>query len=89
MGWLAFLILGLIAGVIARIVIPGKQPGGFWLTLLLGVLGAFLGGWLGSVIFGVDASAEFWSWESWLFSVLGAIIVILIVQAIFGRRKTA
>lgn len=88
MGFFAFLILGLIAGVIARIVIPGKQPGGFWLTLLLGVLGAMLGGWLGGLIFDVNLD-EFWSWESWLFSVIGAIIVILIVQAIFGRRKTA
>jgi uncharacterized membrane protein YeaQ/YmgE (transglycosylase-associated protein family) len=88
MGFFAFLILGLIAGVIARIVIPGKQPGGFWLTLLLGVLGAMLGGWLGGLIFNVNLD-EFWSWESWLFSVIGAIIVILIVQAIFGRRKTA
>ncbi|MDR7383213.1 MULTISPECIES: GlsB/YeaQ/YmgE family stress response membrane protein [Promicromonospora] len=88
MGFFAFLILGLIAGVIARIVIPGKQPGGFWLTLLLGVLGAMLGGWLGGLIFNVSLD-EFWSWESWLFSVIGAIIVILIVQAIFGRRKTA
>jgi uncharacterized membrane protein YeaQ/YmgE (transglycosylase-associated protein family) len=88
MGFFAFLILGLIAGVIARIVIPGKQPGGFWLTLLLGVLGAMLGGWLGGLIFNVSLD-EFWSWESWLFSVIGAIIVILIAQAIFGRRKTA
>lgn len=88
MSFFAFLILGLIAGVIARIVIPGKQPGGFWLTLLLGVLGAMLGGWLGGLIFNVSLD-EFWSWESWLFSVIGAIIVILIVQAIFGRRKTA
>lgn len=88
MGFFAFLILGLIAGVIARIVIPGKQPGGFWLTLLLGVLGAMLGGWLGGLIFNVSLD-EFWSWESWLFSVIGAIIVILIVQAVFGRRKTA
>jgi uncharacterized membrane protein YeaQ/YmgE (transglycosylase-associated protein family) len=87
MGWLAFLLLGLIAGVIARIVIPGKQPGGFWVTLLLGVLGAFLGGWIGSALFEVNAMEEFWSWESWLFSVIGALIVILIAQAIFGRRK--
>lgn len=86
MGFFAFLILGLIAGVIARILIPGKQPGGFWLTLLLGVLGAMLGGWLGGLIFDINMS-EFWSWESWLFSVIGAIIVILIVQAIFGRKK--
>ncbi|MGW2092526.1 GlsB/YeaQ/YmgE family stress response membrane protein [Promicromonospora sukumoe] len=88
MGFWAFLILGLIAGVIARIVIPGKQPGGFWVTLLLGVLGAMLGGWLGGILFNINFS-EFWSWESWLFSVIGAIIVILIAQAIFGRRKTA
>lgn len=88
MSFFAFLILGLIAGVIARIVIPGKQPGGFWLTLLLGVLGAMLGGWLGGLIFNVSMDA-FWSWQSWLFAVIGAIIVILIVQAIFGRRKTA
>ncbi|GAB2465589.1 GlsB/YeaQ/YmgE family stress response membrane protein [Promicromonospora xylanilytica] len=86
MGFFAFLILGLIAGVIARIVIPGKQPGGFWLTLLLGVLGAMLGGWLGGLIFNVSMDA-FWSWQSWLFAVIGAIIVILIVQAIFGRKK--
>ena len=86
MGWLAFLILGLIAGVIARIVLPGKQPGGFWVTLLLGVLGAMLGGWLGSVLFDVNAMDEFWSWESWLFSIIGALIVILIAQAIFRRR---
>ncbi|MEV0950286.1 GlsB/YeaQ/YmgE family stress response membrane protein [Promicromonospora sp. NPDC050249] len=88
MGFFAFLILGLIAGVIARIILPGKQPGGFWVTLLLGVLGAMLGGWLGGLIFNVSLD-EFWSWESWLFSVIGAIIVILIAQAIFGRRKTA
>jgi uncharacterized membrane protein YeaQ/YmgE (transglycosylase-associated protein family) len=88
MGFFAFLILGLIAGVIARIILPGKQPGGFWVTLLLGVLGAMLGGWLGGLLFNVSLD-EFWSWESWLFSVIGAIIVILIAQAIFGRRKTA
>lgn len=88
MGFWAFLILGLIAGVIARIVIPGKQPGGFWVTLLLGVLGAMLGGWLGGIIFDISFS-EFWSWSTWLFAVIGAVIVILIAQAIFGRRKTA
>lgn len=87
MSFLAFVILGLIAGVIARIIIPGKQPGGFWLTLLLGVLGAMLGGWLGGLIFQVDLMERFWSWSAWLTSVVGAIIVILIVQAIFGRKK--
>lgn len=86
MGFLAFLVLGLIAGAIARLILPGKQPGGFFVTLVLGVLGALLGGWLGGLIFGVDLN-EFWSWSTWLFAVIGSIIVILIAQAIFGRRR--
>jgi uncharacterized membrane protein YeaQ/YmgE (transglycosylase-associated protein family) len=86
MGFLAFLILGLIAGAIARVVLPGKQPGGFFVTLILGVLGAMLGGWLGGLLFDVSFD-EFWSWSTWLFAIIGAIIVILIAQAIFGRSR--
>ena len=85
--FISFLIFGLVAGAIARIIIPGKQPGGFWVTLLLGVVGAMLGGWLGSLLFSIDF--ESWSWWGLLFAVIGAVIVILIAQAIFGRRKTA
>ena len=47
MGFLAFLLLGLIAGAIAKAILPGNQGGGWIATLLLGVVGAFLGGWLG------------------------------------------
>lgn len=86
MSFIAFLILGLLAGVIARIILPGKQKGGFFLTLLLGVLGAMLGGWLGGLIFDIEMS-EFWSWESWLFSVIGALIVIGVFEMIFNKKK--
>ena len=55
MGFFGFIILGLIAGAIARLLIPGKQAGGWFLTLVLGVIGAILGGWLGGAIFGVNA----------------------------------
>lgn len=51
MGFLGFLLLGLIAGAIAKLILPGKQGGGWFITLLLGVVGALLGGWLGSVLF--------------------------------------
>ena len=47
MSFLAFLILGLIAGAIAKLILPGKQAGGWFVTLLLGVVGALLGGWIG------------------------------------------
>jgi uncharacterized membrane protein YeaQ/YmgE (transglycosylase-associated protein family) len=52
MGILAFLILGLIAGAIAKAILPGRRGGGWVITLVLGVVGAILGGWIGSLIFG-------------------------------------
>lgn len=49
MGFFSFLLLGLIAGAIAKLILPGKQAGGWFATLLLGVVGAMLGGWLGEI----------------------------------------
>jgi len=88
MSFIAFLILGLIAGAIAKLILPGKQGGGWFITLLLGVVGALLGGWLGSVLFGVGLE-EFWDLSTWLLAIGGAIIVLLIYGLIVGRRKTA
>lgn len=86
MGFLAFLILGLIAGAIAKLILPGKQSGGWFATLILGVVGSMLGGWLGSVIFdaGLD---EFWSLQSWVLAIVGSIIVLVIYGATLGRGK--
>lgn len=77
MGFLAFLILGLIAGAIAKLILPGRQGGGWFVTLLLGVVGALLGGWIGSLLFGVGLE-EFWDLGTWLLAIGGAIIVLLI-----------
>lgn len=77
MGFLAFLILGLIAGAIAKLILPGRQGGGWFVTLLLGVVGALLGGWIGSLLFGVGLE-EFWDLSTWLLAIGGAIIVLLI-----------
>ena len=88
MSILAFLILGLIAGAIAKLILPGKQGGGWFITLLLGVVGALLGGWLGSVLFGVGLE-EFWDLSTWLLAIGGAIVVLLIYGLIVNRRKTA
>jgi uncharacterized membrane protein YeaQ/YmgE (transglycosylase-associated protein family) len=57
--------------------LPGRQGGGWFITLLLGVLGALLGGWLGSVLFGVGLG-DFWDWRTWLLAIAGSIIVLLI-----------
>lgn len=88
MSILAFLLLGLIAGAIAKLILPGKQGGGWFITLLLGVVGALLGGWLGSVLFGVGLE-EFWDLSTWLLAIGGAIVVLLIYGLIVNRRRTA
>lgn len=89
MSFLAFLILGLIAGAIAKLILPGKQGGGWFITLLLGVVGALLGGWIGSLIFGVGLE-EFWDLGTWLLAIGGAIIVLLIWGLITrGSRNNA
>lgn len=86
MGFFGFLLLGLIAGAIAKLILPGKQGGGWFITLVLGVVGALIGGWLGSAIFGVGVD-EFFSLSSWLLAIGGSVIVLLIYGLITGRRS--
>jgi len=88
MGWFSFIILGLIAGAIAKFLIPGKQPGGIIVTMLIGVVGALLGGWLGSVLFGLGLE-NFWSWQTWIVAILGSVVLLLIWGLVFGRKKSA
>ncbi|MGM1017400.1 MAG: GlsB/YeaQ/YmgE family stress response membrane protein [Actinomycetota bacterium] len=88
MGFLGFLLLGLIAGAIAKLILPGKQGGGWLVTLLLGVVGALLGGWIGSAVFGVGVD-NFFEISSWLLAIGGSIIVLLIYGLIVGRGKKA
>ncbi|MFJ6279633.1 Uncharacterized membrane protein YeaQ/YmgE, transglycosylase-associated protein family [Arthrobacter subterraneus] len=88
MNFLAFLLLGLIAGAIAKMILPGRQGGGWLITLVLGVVGALLGGFLGNLLFGVGVN-EFFSLSSWLLAIGGAIIVLLVYGAITKNRSHA
>lgn len=86
MGFFGFILLGLAAGVIAKLILPGRQGGGWLATLLLGVIGAVLGGWLGSLLFGVGLKG-FFSIQSWLLAIGGALIV-LVVWGLIARRRS-
>jgi uncharacterized membrane protein YeaQ/YmgE (transglycosylase-associated protein family) len=77
MGILGWIVLGLVAGAIAKAILPGKQGGGWLVTLLLGVVGAILGGFLGSALFGVTLGS-FFEIRTWLLAIGGALIVLLI-----------
>ena len=84
MGFFAFLILGLIAGAIAKAILPGRQGGGIFMTLLLGVVGAILGGFIGSALFNVGIN-EFFSLSTWLLAIGGALIVLLVYGMVTKR----
>ena len=88
MGIIAFLILGLIAGAIAKLLLPGDDPGGIIVTMLIGVVGALLGGFLGGLIFEVNPVDEFWSLSTWLAAIVGSLILLLIYRAVAGRSAS-
>lgn len=85
-GWI---VLGLIAGSIARAILGGRQPGGCLVTLITGVAGALLGGWIASALFGVNVNESFFNPGTWLFAILGGLIVAFIWQAVTRNRGAA
>jgi uncharacterized membrane protein YeaQ/YmgE (transglycosylase-associated protein family) len=85
MGIIGWIVLGLIAGALAKAIMPGKDPGGIIITMLLGVVGALLGWFVGSAIFGVGLK-NFWSIQTWLVAIIGSIVVLAIYRAVAGRR---
>jgi uncharacterized membrane protein YeaQ/YmgE (transglycosylase-associated protein family) len=83
MNLILFLIFGLIVGVLARLIVPGREPGGWVVSMLLGVAGAFLGGFLGRAfgMYGDDVRTG-----GFVMSLVGAIIVVGIYHAVARRR---
>jgi uncharacterized membrane protein YeaQ/YmgE (transglycosylase-associated protein family) len=86
-GIIGWIVLGLAAGAIAKAILPGTQGGGWIITLILGVVGALLGGFLGSVLFNTGLQ-DFFSITTWLLAIGGAILVLLIYGLVTrGSRK--
>ena len=83
-GLISWVIFGLLAGLVAKMLMPGKDPGGCIITSLLGIIGAVLGGfiatWMG---FG---GVERWDWRSFFIAVLGALLLLLLYRMIAGKR---
>jgi len=78
-GWI---IIGLIAGALAKLVMPGDDPGGFIITLLLGIAGALVGGFLAGLI-GIGGGGTLWTI---IIATIGAIILLAIYRAVVGGR---
>jgi uncharacterized membrane protein YeaQ/YmgE (transglycosylase-associated protein family) len=84
MGIIGWIVFGLIVGAIAKLVMPGRDPGGIVVTMVLGVVGALLGGFLGRALglYGPEQGA------GWLMSIVGAIVVLMIYRLLLRRRAT-
>ena len=89
MGIIAFIILGLLAGLIAKAILPGDDPGGIIVTTLIGIAGALIGGFLAAALFGADPLDEFFDISTWLTAIVGSIILLLIYRMVVGRRSSS
>jgi uncharacterized membrane protein YeaQ/YmgE (transglycosylase-associated protein family) len=81
-GWLLF---GLVVGAIAKFLMPGRDPGGWIVTILLGIAGSFVGGFLASTLLGRGGDST----AGWIGSIIGAIVLLFVYRLIVGRRTVA
>jgi len=79
-------VFGLIVGAIARLLVPGEQPIGFLGTILLGIVGSFVGGFLGSLLFGGEINLS--NPAGWIGGIIGAVIALLIYTRIGKKEST-
>jgi uncharacterized membrane protein YeaQ/YmgE (transglycosylase-associated protein family) len=84
MGIIGTIIIGLLAGIVAKFLMPGRDPGGFIITILLGIAGAFVATYLGQAVGWYRAGEG----AGFLGAVVGAIIILLIYRLIAGRSRT-
>jgi uncharacterized membrane protein YeaQ/YmgE (transglycosylase-associated protein family) len=87
MGIIGWIILGLLAGVIAKAILPGDDPGGIIVTTLIGVAGALLGGLVAGLIGLGDPIDEFFDWSTWIAAIIGSIVLLLVWRAVAGRGR--
>jgi uncharacterized membrane protein YeaQ/YmgE (transglycosylase-associated protein family) len=81
-GWLSWILIGALAGAIAKFIMPGRDPGGCIITILLGIAGAALAGWLGNMLGWYEQGEG----AGFIAAILGAIIILFIYRLVAGRR---
>jgi uncharacterized membrane protein YeaQ/YmgE (transglycosylase-associated protein family) len=86
MGIIAFLVLGLLAGGIAKAIMPGEDPGGIIVTAIIGVVGALLGGFLAAALFDAHPLDDFFDVSTWVTAIVGSIILLAIYRVVAGNR---
>jgi uncharacterized membrane protein YeaQ/YmgE (transglycosylase-associated protein family) len=88
MGIIAWIVLGLGAGLLANLLIPGRRSEGLILTCVIGVVGALLGGWLATKLFHIHTLHGFFNLSTWVTAIIGAAILLLAYHLLSSRRHT-
>ncbi len=86
MSFISWILIGLIMGAIARSVLPGRTEGGWVTSLVVGVIGAVVGGWIANMV-GSSSNNGFFDLKTWFFAFVGSLVVLLIWGAVTGRKK--
>ena len=87
MGIIGWIVLGLIAGAIAKAIMPGDDPGGIIVTMLIGIVGAILGGFIASAL-DIGDLDEFFDIGTWIIAILGSLLLLGLYRMVAGRRGT-
>jgi uncharacterized membrane protein YeaQ/YmgE (transglycosylase-associated protein family) len=87
MGFLSWIVLGLIAGAIAKTLLPGRDPGGMIVTVLLGIAGAFLGGWLSATFLDRPVDKQFFDLATWVAAIAGSLALLIGYRTVFGNSR--
>src|ERR1700723_2683800 len=88
MSIIAWIVLGLAAGLIANMLIPGRRQQGLILTCVIGIVGALLGGWIATRLFHIHSIQGFFNLSTWLTAIAGAAILLLAYHLISGRSSS-
>jgi len=87
MGIIGWIILGLLAGAIAKAILPGDDPGGIFVTMVIGIVGALVGGLIASAL-NIGELDDFFDIGTWLIAVAGSLLLLVIYRMAVGRRAT-
>jgi uncharacterized membrane protein YeaQ/YmgE (transglycosylase-associated protein family) len=82
MGIIGWIVLGLLAGLIARALLPGDQPGGIIITMVVGIVGALIAGFVAQAMGFGDPIGEFWDLSTWIAAIVGAVVLLVIWGAL-------
>ncbi|WP_329022100.1 GlsB/YeaQ/YmgE family stress response membrane protein [Streptomyces sp. NBC_00690] len=88
MGIISWIVLGLLAGIVAKILLPGRDPGGLIGTTIIGVIGAFVGGWISARFLDRPITNEFYDGATWAAAIGGSLVLLVVYRIFFGHSRS-